>query len=246
MPTPGGAVAGLRDLATLTERAVPGLIAHERGKRRLVVGFNVRGRDLGSALGDARRRVEALSLPPGLLLEWGGQYRALEEAKARLALVVPGVMLLILVVLGFTFERLRPALIVFSHVPFACVGGIFALTARGLSLSVAAAVGFIALSGIAVMNGVVLMSEIATRERAGESAQQAAQGAARSRCRAVTMTAMVAAFGFVPMMLATGVGSEVQRPLATVVVGGLITSTTLTLVVLPALYPKLAGRRKRA
>ncbi len=246
LPSPGGAVVGLSDVAALGQRQVAGMIAHERGKRRLLVGFNVRGRDLGSTLAEARTAVDRVTLPAGLLLEWGGQYKALEDAKARLAIVVPGVMLLILLVLGFTFANLRPALIVFSHVPFACVGGVFALAARGLPLSMAAAVGFIALSGIAVMNGVVLVAEITTRERSGDSPGHAALGAARSRCRAVTMTAMVAAFGFVPMMLASGVGAEVQRPLATVVVGGLITSTTLTLVVLPALYPFLARRRARA
>lgn len=244
VPVPGGAVAPLGELATLTTRAVPASIAHEGGKRRLVIGFNVRGQDLGTALAAARARVDRLALPTGVHLEWGGQFQALSAAKARLAIVIPGVMLLILMVLGFTFEHMRPALIVFSHVPFACVGGIAALALRQLPLSMAAVVGFIALSGIAVMNGVVLMSEITARERAGQPAREAAQQAARSRCRAVTMTAMVAAFGFVPMMLASGVGAEVQRPLATVVFGGLITSTTLTLIVLPAIYPLLAGRRR--
>jgi cobalt-zinc-cadmium resistance protein CzcA len=152
------------------------------------------------------------------------------------------VLVLILLVLGLTFGAARPALIVFGHVPFACVGGIAALTVRGLPLSVAAAVGFIALSGIAVMNGVVLMTDIREREQAGADPATAAAAAGRARCRAVSMTAMVAALGFVPMALATGVGAEVQRPLATVVVGGLISSTTLTLVVLPVIYPWLARR----
>lgn len=243
VPVPGGAVAALGELAELTSRGVPSAIAHERGKRRLVLGFNVRGADLGTALAAAQARVERLALPAGVHLEWGGQFEALANAKERLALVLPGVMLLILTVLAFAFERLRPALIVASHVPFACVGGIAALSLRGLPLSMAAVIGFIALSGIAVMNGVVLMSEILARQRAGESPEVAAAHAARSRCRAVSMTALVAAIGFVPMMLASGVGAEVQRPLATVVVGGLFTSTTLTLLVLPALYPRLAGRR---
>ncbi len=242
VPTPGRFTVTLAQLAAVTPHPTPGLIAHEQGKRRLVIGMNVRGRDLGGALGDARRRVDALPRPPGVRLEWGGQYQALAEAKARLAIVVPVVLVLILVVLAITFGRLRPALIVFGHVPFAGVGGILALTARGLPLSVAAAVGFIALSGIAVMNGVVLMSEIRTREGRGIGAAEAAIGAALARCRPVSMTAMVAALGFVPMMLATGVGAEVQRPLATVVVGGLVSSTTLTLLVLPTVYPRLAGR----
>ncbi|MEZ4403373.1 MAG: CusA/CzcA family heavy metal efflux RND transporter [Kofleriaceae bacterium] len=245
VPVPGRMTVALAQVATVTPRATAGLIAHEQGKRRLVIGMNVRGRDLGSALGDARRKVEALPHLPGVRLEWGGQYQALAEAKARLAIVVPVVLALILVVLAITFGHVRPALIVFGHVPFACVGGIIALTVRGLPLSVAAAVGFIALSGIAVMNGVVLMSEIRNREAAGDAPAVAAIAAAYSRCRPVSMTAMVAALGFVPMMLATGVGAEVQRPLATVVVGGLVSSTTLTLLVLPTVYPLLAGRRAR-
>jgi len=246
LPAPGGLTVALRDVAAVEARTAAGMIAHEEGKRRLVIGWNVRGRDLGGALADARARVDAVALPAGIRLAWGGQYQALEEAKARLALVVPAVLVLILVVLGLTFGHVRPALIVFGHVPFAGVGGIAALTARGLPLSVAAAVGFIALSGIAVMNGVVLMAEIRRREALGEAPGPAAHGAALARCRPVSMTAMVAALGFVPMALASGVGAEVQRPLATVVVGGLVSSTTLTLLVLPTLYPLLVGRRARA
>ncbi len=244
VPTPTGLAVPLAELATLTRRGTPGLVAHEGGKRRLVVGFNVRGRDLGSALGDAQHGVATLALPAGVRLEWGGQYQALTDAKARLAVVVPTVLILILIVLGLTFGRVSPALIVFGHVPFACVGGIVALALRGLPLSMAAAVGFIALSGIAVMNGIVLMSEIRQREADGANPLTAAIGAAIARCRPVSMTALVAALGFVPMALAHGVGAEVQRPLATVVVGGLISSTTLTLLVLPALYPRLAWRRR--
>jgi DNA-binding response OmpR family regulator len=147
LPAPGGLTVALRDVAAVEARTAAGMIAHEEGKRRLVIGWNVRGRDLGGALADARTRVDAVALPAGIRLAWGGQYQALEEAKARLALVVPAVLVLILVVLGLTFGHVRPALIVFGHVPFAGVGGIAALTARGLPLSVAAAVGFIALSG---------------------------------------------------------------------------------------------------
>ncbi|MBP6628411.1 MAG: efflux RND transporter permease subunit [Kofleriaceae bacterium] len=242
IPSRHGLTVSLGQVATITPHPTPGLIAHEQGKRQLVVGFNVRGGDLGGTLAGARAAVAQVVVPPGVRLVWGGQYQALAAAKARLALVVPAVLVLILLVLGLTFGAARPALIVFGHVPFACVGGIAALTVRGLPLSVAAAVGFIALSGIAVMNGVVLMTDIREREQAGADPATAAAAAGRARCRAVSMTAMVAALGFVPMALATGVGAEVQRPLATVVVGGLISSTTLTLVVLPVIYPWLARR----
>jgi cobalt-zinc-cadmium resistance protein CzcA len=236
----------LDELAALARHDTPGLLAHEGGKRRLVVGFNVRGRDLGVDAGrraprSTRSRDRAASASSG-----AGSTRRSRRPRggwrwsSRLALA------LILIVLGLTFGRVAPALIVFGHVPFACVGGIAALTVRGLPLSVAAAVGFIALSGIAVMNGIVLMSEIRAREHAGAPALDAAVGAALARCRPVSMTAMVAALGFVPMALASGVGAEVQRPLATVVVGGLVSSTTLTLLVLPAIYPRLRRRAARS
>jgi len=148
------------------------------------------------------------------------------------------------VVLAWLFREARPVLIVASHIPFACVGGMAALAARGLPISISAAIGFIAVSGIAVMNGVVLMNDVLTRRARGDDFGEAALGAAQARVRPVSMTAMVAALGFLPMMLATGVGAEVQRPLATVVVGGLVSSTTLTLLVLPAVYAWLGGSRR--
>jgi cobalt-zinc-cadmium resistance protein CzcA len=156
--------------------------------------------------------------------------------------VIPAALLAIVAVLVALFRRVRPALIVLTHVPFACVGGILALTMRALPLSLSAAIGFIALSGIAVLNGVVLVSRIGALVDEGLTPRAAALAAARSRLRPVLMTALVAALGFVPMMLATGTGAEVQRPLATVVVGGLLSSTVLTLVILPSLYPFLSGR----
>jgi len=212
--------------------------------RRLSVGFNVRGVDLGRAVAGAQRRVAAGgALPEGYLVKWGGQFETLNAAKARLRVVIPLVVVLILGVLLFTFRRIRHTVIIFTHVPFACVGGMLALAARGMPVSISAAIGFIALSGIAVMNGVVLLSQVRAIEDSGLEPAKAIATAARARARPVLMTALVAALGFVPMMLAHGVGAEVQRPLATVVVGGLLTSTMLTLVILPSVYPWLVRRR---
>ena len=210
-----------------------------------MVGFNVRGAELGDVVEEARRRVAAdFDPPPGVRLEWGGQYAQLQDARARLGVVIPVVLLGIMLVLILVFRRVRPALIIFANVPFAGVGGALALWARDMPVSISAAIGFIALSGIAVLNGVVLMSTLIERETQDSSRREAAREAARERMRPVMMTALVAALGFVPMALATGIGAEVQRPLATVVVGGLVTSTLLTLVILPALYPWLAGRKR--
>jgi cobalt-zinc-cadmium resistance protein CzcA len=230
----------------------PILVNHQDGERRLLVGFNVRGADLGAVVARAQARIaRTVRIPPGYRLVWGGQYENLQAAARRLALVVPVVIVLILVVLFAAFRKVRPPLIIFMNVPFACVGGIIALASRGMPLSISAAIGFIALSGIAVMNGVVLVSRIIRNQEAGDPASIAAANAARDRARPVLMTALVAALGFIPMALARGVGAEVQRPLATVVVGGLVTSTLLTLVILPSLYPRLLtlgriGRRADA
>jgi cobalt-zinc-cadmium resistance protein CzcA len=245
VPTSRGLLP-LSHLADLTRQASPSLVSHNDGQRRIVVGFNVRG----DALGDVAARIERalvdeVSLPRGVRMQVGGQVAVLNAAKARLALVIPVVMAAIVLLLTLAFASLARALIVFLHVPFASVGGIIALSVRDLPISISAAVGFIALSGIAVLNGVVLMGEIARREGDGESSRDAARGAALVRSRPVLMTALVAALGFVPMMLATGMGAEVQRPLATVVVGGLLTSTVLTLLVLPSLYPWLARGERR-
>ncbi|MCW5807781.1 MAG: efflux RND transporter permease subunit, partial [Deltaproteobacteria bacterium] len=246
LPSPTGGTLELGAIADVTRAATPGVVQHELGVRRISVGFNVRGADLGGAVEAARRRVaQAVRLPQGYEVTWGGQYESLEEAKARLRLVIPLVVALIIVVLLFTFRDVRHALVILTHVPFACVGGVVALAARGMPLSISAAIGFIALSGISVMNGVVLLSQVRVLEDAGRPPGEAIAAAARTRARPVLMTALVAALGFVPMMLATGVGAEVQRPVATVVVGGLLTSTMLTLIVLPSVYPWLAGRRKR-
>lgn len=247
LPIAGGRVVALDRVADVRLQPAQGLVNRQDAQRRIVVGFNVRGATLGDVVKAAQAKVSAtVRLPDGVRLVWGGQFEQLEEAGRRLAIVVPLVLLLIILVLVAAFSQLRAAVVLFAHVPFACVGGVVALTLRGLPLSVSAAVGFIALSGIAVLNGVVLMSRLLGNEEAGQSPQEAARNAALERARPVLMTALVAALGFVPMMLAQGIGAEVQRPLATVVVGGLVTSTALTLLVLPALYPWVAGRRARA
>ena len=242
LPTPGGGVVALGRVADVGAHPAPSLIQRHNGERRLLLGFNVREADLGTAVAGAQRRIAGeVKLPPGYRLEWGGQYETLADAKKRLTVLIPVMLLLILALLGFLFRRLRPAVILFSHVPFACTGGMIALWLRGMPMSISAAIGFIALSGIAVLNGVVLMATLRQLEADGLSAPAAATQAAQTRLRPVLMTALVAALGFVPMMMAHGVGAEVQRPLATVVVGGLGTSTLLTLVILPSLYPFLAS-----
>ena len=222
----------------------PSVVNRQDAQRRIVVGFNVRGGNLGDVVQAAQAAVdEQVEVPHGLRLDWGGQYATLVHARERLAIVIPIVLLAILALLVAAFHRLGPALLIFLNVPFACVGGIVILAARGMPVSISAAIGFIALSGIAVLNGVVLMSGILSLERSGLTPAQAAQRAALERMRPVLMTALVAALGFVPMALATGVGAEVQRPLATVVVGGLVTSSILTLLILPSLYPFLSRLR---
>lgn len=246
IPTPGGGTVPLGAVADVVRVPTPGLVQHDLGVRRLSIGFNVRGADLGGAVAAAQKRVAAaVQLPEGYLLKWGGQYESLEAAKARLLIVIPLVIGLIILVLLFTFRHPRHTFVILTHVPFACVGGVVALAVRGMPLSISAAIGFIALSGIAVMNGVVLLSQVRAIEDSHVPPAEAIAAAARARARPVLMTALVAALGFLPMMLATGVGAEVQRPLATVVVGGLLTSTMLTLIVLPSVYPWLAGRRRR-
>lgn len=244
--TPGGQIVPLSRIAEIRYEETPALVNRQDAQRRVVIGFNVRGGELGDVVDAAQRAIdERVEIPRGLRPEWGGQFAQLEAARARLRVVVPLVLVGIFVLLIAVFRALRPALVIFANVPFACVGGVLALLGRDMPISISAAVGFIALSGIAVLNGVVLMSSLLERQRAGAPAKQAAHEAARERMRPVMMTALVAALGFVPMALATGVGAEVQRPLATVVVGGLVSSTLLTLLILPSLYPWFAGRRAR-
>jgi cobalt-zinc-cadmium resistance protein CzcA len=247
VPAASGALVPLSSVADIVSTDAPSLISRVDAARRLVVGFNVRGADLGTVVTSAERAVAAaVKLPRGYRVIWGGQFETLQAARGRLLVVIPVALALILAVLFAAFRRPRPALIIFANVPFATVGGMIALAARGMPVSISAAVGFIALSGVAVLNGVVLMSRLTELEASGLSPAEAASGAARERARPVLMTALVAALGFLPMAVATGVGAEVQRPLATVVAGGLVTSTILTLLILPALYPWLARRAGRS
>ncbi len=249
VPTSGYGSVPLKNVADIVTTMTPGQVNRRNGERRLLVGFNVRGGDLGTVVRSAEARVlEKIALPRGYRVEWGGQFESLQEAERRLAVVIPVVLTLILGVAIVAFRRILPVVVILSHVPFSGVGGIVALAARGLPISLSATIGFIALSGIAVLNGVVMLSSVIEFESTGQSATSAVLEAARNRVRPVLMTALVAALGFVPMMLADGPGAEVQRPLATVVVGGLLTSTILTLIILPTLYPVFArlGRTKKS
>lgn len=233
----------LGDVATLSLDDVPAMLSREQGRRRLTIEANVRGRDLGSFVQELQTRFASLRLPDGYYLELSGQYENLVQATQRLLVVVPTTLLVILFLLYFTFQALGPALLILLNVPLATTGGIFALALRGLPFSVSAAVGFIALFGVATMNGVVLLSAIREHEKRGSSPLEAAVRGATERLRAVITTAVVASLGFLPMAIATGTGAEVQRPLATVVIGGLVTATLLTLFVLPTLSARLPRRR---
>jgi cobalt-zinc-cadmium resistance protein CzcA len=220
----------------------PNQVSRENGRRRIVVQANVRGRDLGSFVSEAQAKVERVRLPPGASIDWGGQFENLVAARERLSVVVPLCFFLILLLLFGSFNSLRDALLVFSGVPLGLTGGVVALWLRDMPFSISAAVGFIALSGVAVLNGLVMVSFIEQLRREGAQIDDAIVRGSLTRLRPVLMTALVASFGFVPMALATGTGAEVQKPLATVVIGGLVSSTLLTLVVLPALYRAFAGK----
>jgi cobalt-zinc-cadmium resistance protein CzcA len=222
----------------------PAQISREKIQRKITVEANVRGRDLASAVAEARSAVEAeVELPPGWSIEWGGQFENLEAASARLSLLVPLALLLIFVMLYTTFGSARMAALIYLNLPLAAAGGILALTLRGYPFSISAGVGFIALFGVAVMNGVVLVESILQRRREGADPRQASIDAGRMRLRPVLMTALTDIIGFLPMALAASAGAEVQRPLATVVIGGLAGSFFLTLLVLPSLSQWFAERR---
>ncbi|MEW6542716.1 MAG: CusA/CzcA family heavy metal efflux RND transporter [Nitrospirota bacterium] len=247
LPTVHGELVPLSRVAAVRVDAGPAQISREQVQRRIVVECNIRGRDLGGFVAEAQRAVtEAVSLPPGYEVKWGGQFEHLQEAARRMAVVVPLTLLLILSVLSVIFGAMRPALLIYLNVPLALSGGVLALWLRGLPLSLSAIIGFIALFGIAVLNGVVLVSHIRQLEAQGLPAEQAVMQGAVNRLRPVLMTALVASLGFLPMALATSMGAEVQRPLATVVIGGLITSTALTLLVIPTLYARVCLRKDRA
>ena len=237
VPLPGGAWAPLGELASIELVQGPNQVNRENGKRRVVVTANVRGRDLGGYVAELRERVAAeAELPSGYWVEFGGTFEQLESASRRLAIVVPVTLALIFGLLWLAFHSLPLAMLIFSGVPLALTGGVIALWLRGIPLSISAGVGFIALSGIAVLNGLVLVSFIRDLASRGMPLPEAIRQGSVTRLRPVLMTAMVAALGFVPMAFNSGIGSEVQRPLATVVLGGVISSTLLTLFVLPALY----------
>jgi len=234
---PDGHFIPVSQLAEIFEEEGPAQISRENGQRRVSVEMNVRGRDLGSFVSDAQKAVERqVKLPEGYSFEWGGQFKQLESASRRLMIAVPLALLTIFLLLYVNFGAVRPAILIFLNVPMAATGGIVALLLRRMPFSISAGVGFIALFGVAVLNGVVLLTYISQlRERGLELDTAVAQGA-QTRLRPVLMTALVASLGFVPMAVSTGSGAELQRPLATVVIGGLITSTALTLLVLPTLY----------
>ncbi len=239
-----GQVVPLGDVADLHFVTGPAQISREAQSRRLTVEFNVRGRDLLSVVQDAQRATAGVKLPVGYRAEWGGQFKHYLDARARLAVVVPVALALILFLLWLTFGSLRTGLLIFLNVPFAVVGGVAALALRGIPFSISAGVGFIALFGVAVLNGLVLIAFARDLETTGVGHAEAIARAADGRLRPVLMTALVASLGFVPMALSTAPGSEVQRPLATVVIGGLISATLLTLFVLPVLYAWFMPSRK--
>jgi len=246
----GDASVPLRDVARLEVIDEPVVINREALARRLVVQTNVRGRDLGGFAEEAQRAVRrSVRLPPGYRLEWGGQFENLERAKLRLAIVVPLALGLILALLYMSFRSVGATLLIFANVPFAATGGVVALWSRGLPLSLSAGVGFIALFGVAVLNGLVLVTQIRQLREQGSGLVAASREGALRRLRPVLTTALVASLGFVPMAVTSGAGSEVQRPLATVVIGGLVSSTLLTLLVLPTLYAwlgRVLGPKPRA
>jgi cobalt-zinc-cadmium resistance protein CzcA len=234
---PDTAFVPLGAVAKLTLGVGPNQVSRENGKRRVVVTANVRDRDIGSFVAEAEQKIRAaVKLPSGSWTTWGGQFEQLESATRRLQVVVPLALLLIFGILIAVFGSARYAALVFSGVPLAWTGGILLLLARGIPLSISAGVGFIALSGVAVLNGVVMLSFVKELRSEGRGIAEAVREGALTRLRPVLMTALVASLGFVPMAISTGAGAEVQRPLATVVIGGILSSTVLTLLVLPVLY----------
>ena len=241
VPASGGSqqigFISLADVARVELVQGPNQISRENGKRLVVVSANVRGRDIGSFVAEAQERIDAeVKIPAGYWANWGGQFEQLQSAAQRLQVVVPVALLLVFALLFMMFNNLKDGLLVFTGIPFALTGGVVALWLRDIPLSISAGVGFIALSGVAVLNGLVMIAFIRSLREQGLPLRQAIDEGALTRLRPVLMTALVASLGFIPMALATGTGAEVQRPLATVVIGGILSSTALTLLVLPALY----------
>lgn len=237
----GGKPVPLKELADIVKEETPPAVEHESNRRRTFIQCNVRGRDVASFVTEAQQTIaDKIDIPPGYEIQWGGDFENLQSASRRLALITPVVLLLIFLLLHSTFKSTRLALLIFLAVPMAASGGVFALAVRDLPFSISAGVGFIALFGVAVLNGLVWVSAAENRRNKGEPLDTATYETAVERLRPVLMTALVASLGFLPMALSTGDGAEMQRPLATVVIGGLITSTLLTSLVVPAIYPFFA------
>jgi cobalt-zinc-cadmium resistance protein CzcA len=240
---PSGERVRLNQVANIHAERGPEVVSREDAQRRIVVQANVRGRDLGSFVAEAQQKMEAgLPLPPGYVIDWGGQFENQERARNRLFLLIPISVLIIFGLLFATFRSTSQAVLILMNVPFALVGGIAALWIRGLNLNLSASVGFIALFGVAVLNGIVMVSYMNQLRHEDYDLETAVIEGATRRLRPVLMTALVASLGFLPMALSHAMGSEVQRPLATVVIGGLITATVLTLYILPVLYPWFSRR----
>ncbi|HYJ37889.1 MAG TPA: CusA/CzcA family heavy metal efflux RND transporter, partial [Chitinophagaceae bacterium] len=238
IPTPDGNQIPLSQIATVTFKEGPAQISREDAKRRIVIGFNVKGRDVKSIVTEIQSKLNGQNiLPTGYYFTYGGTFENLEQASARLRIAVPVALLLIFILLYFTFNSAKQATLIFTAIPMAAIGGVFALLVRGMPFSISAGVGFIALFGVSVLNGIVLIAQFNFLAKEGvQNIIQRVQEGTRIRLRPVLMTAAVASLGFLPMALSTGAGAEVQKPLATVVIGGLITATFLTLIVLPLLY----------
>jgi cobalt-zinc-cadmium resistance protein CzcA len=237
IPAPSGAHVPLSQLAAIRTVVGPKQISHDNGQRRIVIQLNVRGRDLGGFVQEAQQKIGAqVQLPPGYFVTWGGEFENQQRAMKRLSIIVPITIGLIFLLLFSSFNSLKQATLIILNVPFAMIGGIVALWVSRQYLSVPASVGFIALFGVAVLNGVVLVSYINDLRRQGRSVEEAVYEGTVMRLRPVLMTAAVAILGLLPLLFSSGAGSEVQRPLAAVVVGGLLTSTALTLLLLPTLY----------
>jgi cobalt-zinc-cadmium resistance protein CzcA len=242
----GGRPVPLGELADLRMEESPPSIEHENSRRRTYVSANVRGRDVASFVQDARQVIaQQVKLPVGYAIGWGGDFENLLSASRRLALITPLVLGLIAMLLYASFKSFRLAALIFFAVPVAASGGVIALAVRGMPFSVAAGVGFVALFGVAVLNGLVWVAGAEHSRQGGLAVREAAILAAQNRIRPVLMTALVASFGFLPMAMTTSAGAEIQRPLATVVIGGIVTSTLLTLFVVPAIYPWFAPPLRR-
>jgi cobalt-zinc-cadmium resistance protein CzcA len=247
IPTANGIRVPLSEVADIVEAPGAATINREWGRRLIRVQSNVDGRDVVSFVEEAKRKIaEEIDLPEGYVIEWGGQFENLERAHTRLSLVVPLTMILVFVLLYLSLRNLKDVALIYLGIPFALVGGVLSLWLRDIPFSVSAAIGFIALFGIAVLNGQILIEAIRSNLQDATDAVTAVKQAATQRLRPVLATAITDAIGFLPMAISTGVGSEVQKPLATVVIGGVITSTALTLVVLPILYLMVNGKRQNS